>query len=271
MAGAWAPFPALAIAAMAAWFAAILLGVFPGAWRQRASAVLYAVGEAMVVACLVWLWIGLERPPFRTLGETRLWYAALLPLCGYIIEWRWGVRWLSGFCSALACVFLAVNLAHPEAHDKVLMPALRSPWFVPHVVVYLVGYSLLGAAALVSVRGMWLEMRRTPEPGGEEPAGAEPATRLAVLGFVFLTAGLLFGAVWAKEAWGHYWTWDPKETWALLTWLTYLVYIHLAWDRRLRRAGAFVYLAAAFVVLLFCWFGFSLLAAGQGSVHSYSG
>jgi ABC-type transport system involved in cytochrome c biogenesis permease subunit len=244
------------------------VGAFPhpGPWRRRAATILYALGELSVLSALAWLWISLERPPLRTMGETRLWYAALLPLCGFAVQWRWGIRWLSGFCAILAGVFLAVNLAHPEAHDQVLMPALRSFWFVPHVVVYLVGYALLGAAALAGVRGLLLEVRRRPDAGAETIA-----SRLAVLGFIFLTFGLVFGAVWAKEAWGHYWTWDPKETWALLTWLVYLVFIHLVWESRLKRRGIFAYLALAFLVLLFCWFGFSYLASSRSSVHSYSG
>jgi len=159
-----------------------------------------------------------------------------------------------------------VNLAHPEAHDKTLMPALQSMWFVPHVIVYLVAYALLGASALAALRGLWQEER-----GGKNTAEIlGVAESLVVLGFVFLTAGLVFGAVWAKEAWGHYWTWDPKETWAFLTWAIYLVYIHLACYRPMTRHSAFILIAGGFVVLLICWFGLNYMSAGVASVHTYS-
>ena len=91
------------------------------------------------------------------------------------------------------------------------------------------------------------------------------------LGFGFLTLGLLVGAVWAKEAWGHYWTWDPKETWSFLTWAVYLAYLHLRpeWQAKPRHAAA--YLALASTVVLICWFGVNYLPSAQQSVHTYTG
>ncbi|WP_218186024.1 cytochrome c biogenesis protein CcsA [Marinifilum fragile] len=86
----------------------------------------------------------------------------------------------------------------------------------------------------------------------------------------FLTFGLLFGALWAKEAWGHYWTWDPKETWAFITWMGYLVYIHRRYQKPSKYVSALWILALAFVILLVCWFGVNYLPSAQFSVHTYS-
>jgi len=96
------------------------------------------------------------------------------------------------------------------------------------------------------------------------------ADNLVYIGFAFLTMGLLFGALWAKEAWGHYWTWDPKETWALLTWMVYLVYIHLRTYKTVKTHQAVWVLALAFIVLLVCWFGVNYLPSASNSVHTYS-
>lgn len=93
---------------------------------------------------------------------------------------------------------------------------------------------------------------------------------LALLGFVLLTFGLIFGALWAKEAWGHYWTWDPKETWAFISWLAYLGYLHLVACKTDPRKLQW-YLGLAFFVLLVCWFGVNYLPSAQNSVHTYSG
>ena len=93
---------------------------------------------------------------------------------------------------------------------------------------------------------------------------------IVYIGFGFLTLGLIFGALWAKEAWGHYWTWDPKETWAFLTWAVYLIYIHFRIKSNLSHKSVFLILMLAFVVLLICWFGINYLPSAQNSVHVYS-
>jgi ABC-type transport system involved in cytochrome c biogenesis permease subunit len=263
----WETFPGWAMSALVLWTLAVAVSALRGRFAARSSMALAVAGQLAMIVFTFGLWVSLERPPLRTLGETRLWYAVMLPACGLAVEWRWGMRWLRNYCLALAAVFVLVNLAHPEAHDKTLMPALQSVWFVPHVIVYLVAYALLGASSLAAVRGIWLE-----DHGRKNTQDIlQVAERLVTLGFVFLTMGLVFGAVWAKEAWGHYWTWDPKETWAFLTWAVYLAYIHLAIHRPMTRRSAYFLIAGGFVVLLTCWFGLNYMSAGISSVHSYAG
>jgi ABC-type transport system involved in cytochrome c biogenesis permease subunit len=81
--------------------------------------------------------------------------------------------------------------------------------------------------------------------------------------------GLLFGALWAKEAWGHYWTWDPKETWAFLTWAIYLAYIHIRLRHPQAVRPAAIFLLVAVAVLGTCWFGVNYLPSAKNSVHAY--
>ena len=91
-------------------------------------------------------------------------------------------------------------------------------------------------------------------------------------GLIFkLTLGLLFGALWAKEAWGHYWTWDPKETWAIITWLCYLIYIHFRYLYHNKSKIALWILVCSFIILLICWFGINYISAAENSIHTYSG
>ena len=91
------------------------------------------------------------------------------------------------------------------------------------------------------------------------------------ISFAFLTIGMLFGALWAKEAWGHYWSWDPKETWAAITWIAYLIYIHYRRLPQQRNRLAFWMLIGSFVLLQMCWWGINYLPSAQGSsVHTYS-
>ena len=90
------------------------------------------------------------------------------------------------------------------------------------------------------------------------------------IGFFFLSAGLVFGAFWAKEAWGHYWTWDPKETWAFISWGFFLFYFHIRYWYPEKKETAVYLVLASFIVLLVCWFGLNYMSIGQSSVHTYS-
>lgn len=97
------------------------------------------------------------------------------------------------------------------------------------------------------------------------------ADDLVSVGIAFLTIGMLFGAIWAKDAWGHYWSWDPKETWAAATWLLYLLYLHLRHAYPNHPRPAMALLVVAFVCLQMCWWGINYLPAAQGnSIHTYS-
>ncbi|NTW68669.1 MAG: cytochrome c biogenesis protein CcsA [Chlorobiaceae bacterium] len=259
-------FTTAAILAIACWALGSLLDLFG---RKSAAlklpAFLLSIGGTFIMAAYIAIyWSYLGRPPLRTLGETRLWYATLIPLAGFLVEYRWKIAWLKYYCMGLAGFFLVINLLHPEVFDKTLMPALQSPWFIPHVVVYLVGYVLLAASSVAALHNVSLQLRHKKNDAGETAAHY-----LALLGFVLLTFGLIFGALWAKEAWGHYWTWDPKETWAFLSWLAYLGYLH-AFRYKIDRSKLQWYLALSFIVLLVCWFGVNYLPSAQNSVHTYT-
>jgi ABC-type transport system involved in cytochrome c biogenesis permease subunit len=259
-------FNTAAILAIACWAIGTLLSLF--ALRTPAMKIpgfLLSIAGSVIMAGFIGMyWVALDRPPLRTLGETRLWYAALIPLVGFLVEYRWKIGWLKYYCMALAAFFLAINMLHPDVFDKTLMPALQSPWFVPHVVVYLVGYVLLAASSVTALHNVYLQLRSKGNHTGESVSHF-----LALLGFVFLSFGLIFGALWAKEAWGHYWTWDPKETWAFLSWLAYLGYLH-AFRYKIDQSKLQWYLALAFLVLLVCWFGVNYLPSAQNSVHTYT-
>lgn len=210
------------------------------------------------------LWIELGRPPLRTLGETRLWYAFFLALLSILSWFRWKYIWLFIYSNLMAALFLIIDLLKPAALDQTLMPALQSVWFVPHVIVYIIGYALLGVSALVAAYSIIIKWFRKPT---KNPM--EYADNMVYLGFSFLTLGLVFGALWAKKAWGHYWTWDPKETWAFITWMSYLIYIHLRYQHPKKENTALWMLALAFVFLIVCWLGINYLPSAQNSVHTY--
>ena len=165
---------------------------------------------------------------------------------------------------------------------RALPPALQSPWFIPHLIVYMAGYALLATATLLAI---YLFLGCPVKPGMTTGSGHENVTpghdrvsrgmsitdNLVYVGLAFLTFGMLMGALWAKEAWGHYWSWDPKETWAAITWLCYLLYLHFrnVQPREWRKACWILLLA--FVCLQICWWGINYLPSAQGlSIHTYN-
>jgi ABC-type transport system involved in cytochrome c biogenesis permease subunit len=223
------------------------------------------LGIGIISLFILLLWLNLGRPPMRTLGETRLWYSFFLLLIAYLIYVRWGYRWFLVIILFFACISLLINYLHPEAHEKTLMPALQSPWFIPHVIVYILSYALLAVSSLIGIYGLYLVYAK--KPANEM---IKLTDNLVYIGFSLLTLGLLFGALWAKEAWGHYWTWDPKETWAFLTWLVYLIYIHYRYFHPSRVKAQFWILSVIYIVLLIAWFGINYLPSAQNSVHVYA-
>ena len=167
-----------------------------------------------------------------------------------------------GFVVLLALVFLALTWFKSGLRLKSLMPALQSPWFAPHVIVYMFSYALLGAATIMAIY-MLIRKRASASE-------INLTDNLVYVGMAFLTFGMLFGALWAKEAWGTYWSWDPKETWAAATWLCYLVYLHLRKAKPEEWRSACIILLVCFVCLQICWWGINYLPSAHGlSIHTY--
>ena len=253
----WEHFIFFAIAAVLLWAV--------GAWAAWKGEMVTAyastiLGLTVFFSFILMMWISLERPPLRTMGETRLWYSFFLPLAGIIVYSRWKYKWILSFSTVLALVFICVNLFKPEIHSKTLMPALQSPWFAPHVIVYMFAYAVLGVATLMAMFLLVKERALNPQ-----------LDDLVYVGLAFMTIGMLFGALWAKEAWGHYWSWDPKETWAAITWFAYLVYVHYRQVPTHKPKLALWVLLVSFVLLQMCWWGINYLPSAQGSsVHVYS-
>ena len=168
------------------------------AWKNksRIAIVTTVVGLLVFLSFIIVLWMSLERPPLRTMGETRLWYSLFLPFAGMAVFVRWRYKWILSFSTLLATVFICINLLKPEIHNKTLMPALQSAWFAPHVIVYMFAYALLGAAAVMAVYLLFFKKKAITN---EE---LDICDNLVYVGLSFMTLGMLMGALWAKEAWG---------------------------------------------------------------------
>lgn len=307
----WDSFVWFALAASLFWISGAIVSVISK--RRLPAAVLTGCGSAIFMTFIVGVWISLGRPPLRTMGETRLWFSLFLSLIGLVVYLRWRYRWVLPFGCLLAVMFASINIFKPEIHTEELMPALRSPWFVPHVIVYMFAYAVMGIVTILALRILWLTRRSAagsaPATGSTTPATVDATASplspslqgdlrlcdtLVRMGWGFITMGIVMGALWAKQAWGDYWTWDPKETWAAATWLSYLLYLHLRQgqgsalpsvteptlavtepvevtshsSKSLHRT--LFLLIFSFLLLQMCWWGVNYLPSAQGfSLHTY--
>jgi ABC-type transport system involved in cytochrome c biogenesis permease subunit len=259
----WDHFTAFAIPVLISWMLAIIT-LF--ATKKRWLSKLFTLaGIAGFATFIIFLWISLDRPPMRTMGETRLWYSFFLSTIGFVMYAKWKYSWIQAFSLVVASVFVFINIFKPEIHSKNLMPALQSIWFVPHVTAYILSYSFLSAAAISAVILLWQYKKQ------KETATLEAFTdNLVYVGFGLLMTGLLIGAIWAKEAWGHYWSWDPKETWAFVTGASYLIYIHVRLRESRPKKFTLWLIIFSFIFLMITWKGVAYLPSAQGSVHVYS-
>ncbi len=253
-------FSLFAILTILFWFSGITVLFFSN--KKILGNILIFTGIGFLFAIILKIWIFLQRPPLQTLGETRLWYAFFLQISGIFIFLRWKHFWFLFFTSIISSLFLIINVLRPENFEKNLAPALQSFWFLPHVIVYIAGYALLAGACLVAVNQI---VRKK----NDIQKSLFLCDNFIFLGFAFLTLGLIFGAIWAKTAWGHYWTWDPKEIWAFLCWTNYLIYIHLR-QKNLNQNTSLYLAAFSFLILLFSWFGINSLTNAQNSLHIYN-
>ncbi|HBH08784.1 MAG TPA: cytochrome C assembly protein [Rikenellaceae bacterium] len=279
----WDSFIWFALAASAFWISGAVVSL--KAKRAVVPLLLTGIGVKIFITFIFGVWITLGRPPLRTMGETRLWFSLFLSLIGSVVYLRWRYRWVLPFSCLMSVVFVCINIFKPEIHSEELMPALRSPWFVPHVIVYMFAYAVMGIATILAVRILLLTRKTVTSTSSV--TDLRICDTLVRIGWGFLTMGIVMGALWAKQAWGDYWTWDPKETWAAATWLSYLLYLHLRQGqgsalapvtstssetgssrKSLRRA--LLLLIFSFLLLQMCWWGVNYLPSAQGfSLHTY--
>lgn len=199
--------------------------------------------------------------------------------------------------------FALFNLPNEMRQIKPLIPALQSNWLMMHVTVMLLSYATLISGALLaisflifdklkiideaSLQNLNMKLPNTnvyffQDSNNFKKSNSEFLTissrfelmekldnlsyRLIGIGFAFLTIGILSGAVWANEAWGSYWSWDPKETWALITWITFAVYLHTRLVKGWSGRKSAIVASFGFITLWICYLGVNLLGKG---LHSY--
>lgn len=255
----WEVFPYFAVVSVVLSLGGALVALFKP--RQAFVAqVLALAGIGVLGVFVAGFWVSLGRPPMRTMGETRLWYSLFVMMAGFFVYRRWNYRWLLLFTTVLSAVFCIINILKPEIHDATLVPALQSVYFIPHVAVYMFAYGILACSFILAVVGIF----------DKKNLYFDSMDNLVYIATGLLFLGLLTGALWAKEAWGDFWSWDPKETWAAVTAAGYLAYIHLRFTRASKSRWLYFVVVVSFLLLQMCWYGYKYLPSSGQSLHLYN-
>jgi cytochrome c-type biogenesis protein CcsB len=236
-------------------------------------------------------WIGEGYFPLSNLYESLIFLSWSISSLHLFLEYKTKSR-LLGSIIAPILFFLSgfSSLTLPTDMQKALplVPSLQSNWLMMHVSMMMVSYATLILGSLLSILYLafnFFNQKKEPEIilSTNSTESVLNSTieysklsllqtidiwsyRIIGLGFPFLTIGIISGAVWANEAWGSYWSWDPKETWALITWLVFAVYLHSRLLKGWQGNKAAIVGSCGFFVIWVCYLGVNFLGKG---LHSY--
>jgi len=259
--------------------------------------VLFTIGKTLVFICnflfgltLLLRWINEKYFPLSNLYESLIFLSWGLSAIQLFIEYQTKSR-LIGAISSPILFFLSgfSSLTLPIDMQKALplVPSLQSNWLMMHVSMMMVSYSTLIIGSLLSILYLAFSFFKNEKKVITINLGNNDSTisknssfskfslletidiwsyRIIGLGFPFLTLGIISGAVWANEAWGSYWSWDPKETWALITWLVFAMYLHSRLLKGWQGKNAATIGSFGFFVIWICYLGVNFLGKG---LHSY--
>jgi cytochrome c-type biogenesis protein CcsB len=248
-------------------------GPGPAARLARVGMSLTTLGFVLHLCGVVARGLAVQRVPWGNMYEFST-AAALAAMAAFLVlTTRYDVKWMGVFVvtPVLLTLGLAVTVLYTDAAQ--LLPALHSYWLVVHVIAAVTSAGVFTLGAVISV--LYLVRERAERKGSLRPTRLPAAAQLdrlayRVHAFVFplWTFAVIAGAIWAESAWGRYWGWDPKETWAFITWVVYAAYLHArataGWKGRRAAAVALT----GFGAFLFNYFVINIFITG---FHSYAG
>ena len=249
------------------------------AFFSRLGTYLSLLGFTAQTVAIILRWVesyalGVGHAPFSNLYESLIFFAWTLMFLYLILEWRTKNRTIGAFVTPLAFLAMAYASFSPNINSQIqpLIPALKSNWLISHVITCFFGYAAFALSFGISI--MYLLKRLDTEETGNLFLKLIPSTtilddlnyQMIVIGFLMLTLGIITGSVWAHSAWGTYWSWDPKETWSLITWLVYASVIHTRLVKGWTGKKIAILSIVGFTCVLFTYFGVNYLAG----LHSYA-
>ncbi|MGC9975913.1 MAG: c-type cytochrome biogenesis protein CcsB [Syntrophales bacterium] len=217
--------------------------------------------------------IGYGHAPLSNLYESLVFAAWAIMLIYLVMEYRTKQRSLGVFPAIFAFLAMAYASFSTGVNSKIqpLLPALKSNWLIAHVVTCFIGYAAFAVSFGISI--LFIARESKHETSGNALTLLpnlrqldELNYQMVLFGFFWLSLGIITGSVWADLAWGSYWSWDPKETWSLITWLIYAALLHTRNMKGWRGSRVAWMSIIGFGCVLFTYFGVNFLLGG---LHSY--
>lgn len=207
------------------------------------------------------------RLPFSNQFEFATSFTWGIVLCYIVLHYVYKFTAVGAFVMPLAFLMMGYASMLPKT-IKPLMPALQSRWLTIHVGTAIISYGSFAVACGLSIMYLINHYRGNEGKGNLPDAEASDylSYRVIAFGYLMLTLVIVTGAIWAKKAWSRYWGWDPKETWSLITWLIYSVYLHLRFNRGWKGKTASWFSVIGFICVIFTFIGVNILLPG---IHSY--
>ena len=218
--------------------------------------------------------MGIGHAPLTNMYESVVFFAWTIIIFYLGIEWKFKTKTIGAFAVPIAFLAMAyASFAPINRGINPLVPALQSNWLLAHVITCFVGYAAFAIAAALGI----MYLVKTSFGGGSANENANellPSLKVLedithksmIFGFIWLSAGIITGAIWANSAWGTYWSWDPKETWSLITWFVYAFTLHARYTRGIKGKTIAWLSLVGFIAVIFTYYGVNFLLAG---LHSY--
>ena len=260
----------LFFAVIIGYFAAMMLQLFGMTLRKkrisRAARVLFTASFVMHTAFTVWRGVEAQRIPLANQFEFANGFAWSAAVMGLILYRRLRQEWVLTASMPVAFLVLSYAAFQPmEITD--LMPALRSTWFALHIGSATFSYASFAIAGVLGAYYLLQLKKGLQEDDKRLKQTDYMIYRLICLGFLLLTVVILSGAIWAEQAWSRWWSWDPKETWALITWILYAIFLHQRLRAKWQGKRMAWFALIAVVCVLFTFAGVNKLLPG---LHSYA-
>jgi cytochrome c-type biogenesis protein CcsB len=253
-------------------------------WLFKIGKLFILFSNLLFTITLLSRWIGEGYFPLSNLYESLIFLSWGISSIHLFVEQKTKSRLIGSITSPIL-FFLSgfSSLTLPVDMQKALplVPSLQSNWLMMHVSMMMISYATLILGSLLSILYLALEFFNEKKEVYviSSLTSSLKASKLSILqtvdmwsyriiglGFPFLTIGIISGAVWANEAWGSYWSWDPKETWALITWLVFAIYLHSRLLKGWQGKKAASVGSCGFFVIWICYLGVNFLGKG---LHSY--
>ena len=236
--------------------------------RMRTGLNFFLIAWLVNLSIFILNWIIAGEPPFGNMYHVLITISLSFFPAYLLLKFRDRLDWLLHYFSLtpiiplVGCLFMSTDMNWQR------LAALQSAWFIPHVSSYVLSYSLDSVGFVLST--IYLIRIHIFKHTGIGNDYEDAIYKVLLTAFPLMTFGMLSGALWAEEAWGSYWSWDVKESWALITWLLYLVYFHCRKTVELKKwaisAQTFAFLA---LLTTFLVVNFSLISRLKSLLHSY--